>query len=263
MGISAVMTCYNRDTSLVDGAISSVLGTATYPQFQLFLLDNHSPNGDVRKLLQTYRDPRLQVLDFGRNMGKGRGFNAVWGTGRVPKGDYITVISDDIEVLTTDWDGRFVDIFQSDERVGSISAFIKSGPGMPEPKTLQEEIIGNEEVLIAQGSIGGDLTMYRPGLVEAAGLFAPTLYGHEDHDMATKLGKMGYVSGYVKDIKINHYGHTDIEWSEWKKEMHDGKTGLQFSEWLRMKEGNQYQKLRDVAMTRFHIPLEGQRGLRR
>ena len=257
------MTCYNRDIALVDGAISSVLDTASHPDFQLFLLDNHSPNDEVRRLLQTYRDPRLQVLDFGRNMGKGRGFNAVWDAGRIRKDDYVTVISDDIEVLTPCWDSRFIGIFQEDERVGSVSAFIESGPGMPEPESLEKKSIGKEEILIARGSIGGDLTMYRPGLVEAAGLFAPTLYGHEDHDMAWKLGEMGYVSGYVKDIKINHYGHADVEWAEWKREMHDGKTGLQFSEWLRMKAGDPYQKLRDVAMTRFHIPLEGQRGLRR
>lgn len=262
MGISAVMTCYNRDITMVDRAITSVLSTATLPQFRLMLLDNHSPNDEVRKLLQSYRDPRVQVLDFGRNLGKGRGFNMVWETNQIPADDFVTVVSDDIEIVTPSWDERFMEVFKNDERIGSISAFIQEGPGMPDPEILHEQTIGGEKILVSPGSVGGDLTMYRPGLVAKAGLFTPTIYGHEDHDMAIKLAKMGYLSGYVQEIKMNHYGHDDPAWAEWKREMHDGRTGLQFSEWMKMREGNLYQKLRDVAMTRFHIPLEGRRGSR-
>lgn len=263
MGISAVMTCYNRNTALVNKAISSILKNSAEVDFRLILLDNHSPNEEVRLLLRKFgNETKVKVLDFERNLGKGRGFNYVWKNNNIPYDNYVAVVSDDIEVLTTRWDSRLKDVLQCDERMGSVSAFIESGPGMLDKNKLQVDLVGGEIVLISEGSVGGDLTMYRPGILEKAGLFAPTLYGHEDVDMAVKLKRMGYHSGYVKDVKMNHFGHDDPEWTEWKRDMHDGMTGLQFPEWLQMRNGNLWQKARDVAMTRFRIPMEGQRGLR-
>lgn len=79
MVLSACIVAY-CDYDEVCAAVKSILQYTSAPDFRLYVVDNASPDGCGQRLAATdFGDPRVSVRRLPRNLGFGRGHNAVLG----------------------------------------------------------------------------------------------------------------------------------------------------------------------------------------
>ena len=87
--LSVVMPVYNRE-KFVGTAIESILGQ-TFVDFEFIIVDDGSTDHSV-DIIQSYRDPRIRLIQLPRNQGVSQARN----TGNVAaQGDYIAVMDSD------------------------------------------------------------------------------------------------------------------------------------------------------------------------
>ena len=111
--ISACIVAY-CDYDEVCAAVRSVLANTPGDDFALYVVDNASPDGCGPRLAQTdFGDARVQVICLPKNLGFGKGHNAVMD---MLDSKYHFIINPDI-FLTNDAVGEFIDYFESHDDV--------------------------------------------------------------------------------------------------------------------------------------------------
>lgn len=96
--VSVIMTIYNKPKWLNE-AIDSVLNQ-TYENWQLLLMEDNSPNPEVRRIIESYNDPRIEVhysdITEAERYKTARYATLINDAGfRHAKGDYYTYLTDD------------------------------------------------------------------------------------------------------------------------------------------------------------------------
>ncbi len=122
--IDIILSIYNA-LDYLKLAVKSVLEKDAGYKYRLLLIDDKSPDENVRKYLETIKDPRVLVLLNEENLG----YSGTNNRGMKFGDTDVVLLNSDTEV-TEGWLGRLVDCAYSDDRIGTVSPFTNSGSGL-------------------------------------------------------------------------------------------------------------------------------------
>ena len=83
--ISTIMTVRNGEP-YIEEAVNSIL-SQTYSNFELIVVDNGSTDRSL-ELVRQYDDPRIRIIELGRNLGRTPALNIGW---KEARGDYLAI----------------------------------------------------------------------------------------------------------------------------------------------------------------------------
>ncbi|MBK9359005.1 MAG: glycosyltransferase family 2 protein [Bacteroidales bacterium] len=206
----------NYDHPEVTCALLYSLRQISYPNVEIIVVDNASPNDDPAIIYQLY--PEVVFIQSEKNLGFANGNNLGI---NVSKGEYILLLNNDTEV-----DPGFIEPLvrklQSDPGIGMVSPKIRffyapdtiqyAGYTGYTPLTLRQFLIGLNEVDTGQYdqctetySIHGAAVMVPVSVIKEVGLMAEMYFlYYEEHDWAERIKRAGYKVYYVPDSLVLH-----------------------------------------------------------
>jgi len=206
-GMAHLRECFD---SLVAGA---------YERVQFVLADNASSDESVAFVRDTYRDPRVEILECGGNLGWSRGNNVAMERALEAGADYILLLNNDT-VTAPDAVARLVDAMDADRALGALAPklVLYDTPEVLNSVGLECSIIGacwdrglgradgprwDEPVPVA-GVCGAGM-MLRAEALRRVGLF-PTDFDIylDDLDLCLRLWAAGYRIATCPSAVIRH-----------------------------------------------------------
>jgi GT2 family glycosyltransferase len=206
----------NYDHPEVTCALLHSLREVTYPNIEIIVVDNASPNDDPAIIKQSF--PEIVFIQSKLNLGFANGNNLGI---KQAKGEYILLLNNDTEV-----DPGFLEPLvaklQSDSRIGMVSPKIRffyapdkiqyAGLTPFTPFTLRQYLIGLNEVdsgqydrCIETFSIHGAAVMVPISVIREVGLMAEMYFlYYEEHDWSERIKKAGYKIYFVPDSLVFH-----------------------------------------------------------
>ncbi|MCB0056634.1 MAG: glycosyltransferase family 2 protein [Caldilineaceae bacterium] len=115
--VSMVSLAYNRRQNVQE--LLTTLRHQTYPNIEVILVDNASPDGTADMVRRDF--PEVKLIETGGNLGMvayNLGFEAA-------QGDYILVMDDDGLPASDDWVAQIVARFNANPRLGIVSCTIR------------------------------------------------------------------------------------------------------------------------------------------
>lgn len=115
--VSMVSLAYNRRQNVQE--LLAALRHQTYPNIEVILVDNASPDGTADMVRRDF--PEVKLIETGSNLGMvayNLGFEAA-------QGDYILVMDDDGLPASDDWVAQIVARFEANPRLGAVSCTIR------------------------------------------------------------------------------------------------------------------------------------------
>lgn len=190
--VSVVCAWYNRADYIRD-TIDSILAQ-DYPDFEMIVINDGSPDPRVREILDSYSDPRLRVIHQ-----ENHGFTTtIQRAAREARGQFIAVQgSGDISLPSRL--GRQVAALQADPgAVGSGTEHENvfhggRNDGFRRHKPFPYDVIRTEELMKEVGSPlnHGDL-MFRRDIFEAVGGYRPFFQFGQDYDLTLRMTRHGH-----------------------------------------------------------------------
>ena len=206
---------------LLRTCVESVRVRSTYPNFEIILVDNGSSDPDTLAYYRSVQesDPRVQVLHDPEYFNFARLNNA---GARAAQGDYLVLLNNDIEVLTSDWIEQMLMYAQFAE-VGAVGARLLYpngaiqhagvvGAGDHVASHTARGLPGDSPHFLAHSvheaiAVTGAALMIRAELfAELGGLeehFVPNAYG--DVDMCLELRRRGLAVLYTPYAELIHH----------------------------------------------------------
>jgi len=199
---SFVMPTYNTPIPLLRACLDAMLGQ-TYPDFEICIADDHSPNGDVIEVLAEYavRDPRVKYL-------------------RSRKNGHISDASNRALALAT---GDFIVLVDHDDLIPDYTLFVVAHyiNQHPDADVLYSDedkidlhnnrsapyFKGNFSKFLMYGhNMVSHLGVYRSALVREIGGFRLGLEGSQDYDLLLRCYERS------SDARIVHIPHVLYHW---------------------------------------------------
>ena len=115
--VSIITVNFNQSEVTLD--LLKSLKNITYPNIEIIVVDNASPNDNPDKIKENY--PEIQLIKSAKNLGFAGGNNV--GV-RASKGDYLMFINNDTEVPSGFLE-PLVDLLENNEKIGMVSPKIK------------------------------------------------------------------------------------------------------------------------------------------
>jgi GT2 family glycosyltransferase len=188
----------------------------TYPNIEIYVVDNDSPNKEVDVIKIKY--PEIKLIKSKQNLGFAGGNNLAI---REANGDYFLLINNDTEV-----DPGFleplVSKFQSSTKIGAISPKIKyfyrpeliqyAGFEPMSPITIRQHAIGFQEVdngqyendLLTDFAFGAAMLVSRD-VIKKVGLMADIYFlYYEEMDWMARIRRAGFEIWYVHNSLVLH-----------------------------------------------------------
>lgn len=195
--VSVIIATYNR-ASLLERAIKSVLNQ-TFKNFELIIVDDGSTDNTCELVNQFIQiDSRVKYIWQENSGGPAKPRNMGI---RKAKGEYITILDSDDEILPEKLEKQ-VNKFQSEpENVGVVYCGIKyvSKNGKCRTKKVIPSLKGNLFVKLLQDSfLGYSTLLIKKECFQKSGLFDNTLPSGEDWDMWIRISK-NYEFDYVPE----------------------------------------------------------------
>jgi GT2 family glycosyltransferase len=188
----------------------------TYPNFEVIIVDNASPNEEILPIEEQF--PEVQLIRSPENLGFAGGNNLGIA---VAKGKYLLFLNNDTEVAP-DFLEPLVSLFESNSEVGIASPKIifygtdkviqYAGCGGINPWTgrsvtvgLMEKDEGQHNTSSATALIHGAAMMVPMAVIKKVGLM-PELYFlyYEELDWCEMIKRAGYQSYYVAEGTVYH-----------------------------------------------------------
>ncbi len=119
--VSIVILSYNNLRYTLD-CLESILTQSSYPNFEVILIDNASPELEVREALGKLEDPRLRIVLNEENKGYAGGNNQGMAMAR---GDIIILLNNDT-ICPADWIERLVEPLRDNPRLGMVGPMTNS-----------------------------------------------------------------------------------------------------------------------------------------
>lgn len=206
----------NYDHPEVTCALLESLRHVTYPNLEIIVVDNASPNDDPSVIKALY--PEIVFIQSEKNHGFANGNNQGI---RVARGEYIMLLNNDTEVEPGFFE-PLVSKLQSDPDIGMVSPKIRfhhskeliqfAGYTAFTPVTLRQYLIGLNEKDTGQydkaaetHSIHGAAVMIPMSVIKKVGLMAELYFlYYEEHDWAERVKKAGYKLYYVPESLVFH-----------------------------------------------------------
>jgi GT2 family glycosyltransferase len=212
--VSVITVNYNQSQVTFD--LLRSLRKITYPNIEIIVVDNASPNDDPESIKNNY--PEITLIKSNINLGFAGGNNL--GIEK-SKGDYLLFLNNDTEVPEGFLE-PLVEFYQSHPDAGMISPKIRyhhtpemiqyAGYTVINPYTIRNQSIGYKETDNGQyndnrptASGHGAAMMVSRKVIEKVGMM-PDIYFlyYEELDWAWRIKKAGYQNYYVGNSVIFH-----------------------------------------------------------
>ncbi len=212
--VSIITINYNQ--SKVTLELLKSLREITYPNIEIIVVDNASPNDNPDVIKKEY--PEITLLKSIKNIGFAGGNNL--GV-RVSKGDYLLFINNDTEV-----EPRFlepmVNLLERDQAIGMVSPKILfhhtpdtiqyAGYFPMNPYTMRQNLVGYRQKDIGQYNdtketyaIHGAAMMVPRRIIKQIGMMTEIYFlYYEEHDWCSRIKKAGYKVYYQPQSVIFH-----------------------------------------------------------
>lgn len=192
------------------------LGKISYPNVEIFVVDNASTQGNIRQVKQQY--PHIHLLMSEKNLGFAGGNNLAFPHCR---GKYILMLNNDTEV-----DPHFlepmVEMLEADSSVGVVSPklFFYDQPELLQfagatnmhPVTLRGRKFGHKQPDDGRfdevreiGFANGACLLFRTELLQEVGfMYEPYFLYYEEHDWVEMVRRAGYRIMFQPNSRIWH-----------------------------------------------------------
>ena len=212
--VSIITVNYNQSSVTLD--LLKSLGNITYPNVEVIVVDNASPNDRAEVISESY--PNVQLIKSNTNLGFAGGNNL--GV-RASKGEYLMFINNDTEVPEGFLE-PLVELFQKDERIGMVSPKIKfhwnkeliqyAGYTKMNPYTIRNSSIGYHQKdgekfsrLEETNAAHGAAMMVPRRVIEKVGMMTEIYFlYYEEHDWSEMIKRAGYTIYYQPESFILH-----------------------------------------------------------
>jgi GT2 family glycosyltransferase len=205
--------------------LSSVIRT-DYENLDVFVVDNASTDGSVRYVREHFRD--VKIIVHSTNLGFAAGYDRA--LERI-KADYVVLLNNDTEVLSSDWVQSLVKVAAADAEIAAVGCKLVSidqpdrldsvgGMGVPFWRGFVD--IGREEQDEGQYdttdfepfSFCGGAALLKQAIFEQAGGFDEKFFMYvEDVDLSWRFRLLGYEVKLAPEAKVAHFfsGSTGIK----------------------------------------------------
>ena len=212
--VSIITVNYNQSAVTLEFLAS--LKQSTYPNLEIFVVDNGSPNDHPEILKEKY--PEINLMMTGKNLGFAGGNNVAV---RKAKGKYLLFINNDTEV-----DPGFlepmVNLLENNKEVGMVSpkihffhtpeTFQFAGFTKISPITIRNKAIGFGEIDTGQynhicetDSIFGAAMLVPKKIVAEVGMMTEVFFlYYEEHDWAERIMRAGYKIYFCGESLVKH-----------------------------------------------------------
>lgn len=212
--VSIITVNYNQTRVTMD--LLASLRKVTYPNYEVIVVDNASPDGDARRILKEH--PEVRLLESGENLGFAGGNNLGI---RASSGEYIMLLNNDTEV-----DPGFLEPMVNkcleDPGIGAVSPkiYFHHTPGMLQYTGLtamSKLTIRNKGLGFGQMDHGqfdrdsetsfahGAAMMVPRKVIREVGLMAEVFFlYYEEMDWGQRIRDAGYRIFYVHDAVVYH-----------------------------------------------------------
>jgi GT2 family glycosyltransferase len=212
--ISVITINYNQ--SKVTLELLSSLKDITYPNIEIIVVDNASPNDNPDILKEQY--PEINLLKSDTNLGFAGGNNL--GV-RVAKGEFLLFLNNDTEVEPGFLE-PMIELFKQDSTIGMISPKILfhhtpdtiqyAGYHPMNPYTMRQNLVGYRQKDAEQFSetketysIHGAAMMVPMSVIKEVGMMTEVYFlYYEEHDWCTRIKKAGYKVYYQPKSVVFH-----------------------------------------------------------
>ena len=212
--VSIITVNYNQSKVTID--LLKSIREITYPNVEIIVVDNASPNDNPELLKEEF--PEIQLIKSKKNLGFAGGNNI--GV-RASKGEYLMFINNDTEVPKYFLE-PLVDLLEKDTSIGMVSPKIKfhwdpstlqyAGITKMNPFTLRNRGLGYYKKdtpefnqLSETESIHGAAMMVPRRVIKEVGLMTEVYFlYYEEHDWAEMIKRAGYKIFYQPASYILH-----------------------------------------------------------
>lgn len=212
--VSIITINYNESQVTLD--LLASLENLSYPEYEVIVVDNASPNDNPDRIKELF--PKVQLIKSTVNLGFAGGNNL--GV-KVAKGDYILFINNDT-IVPPDFIEPLVETLQQDERIGMVSPKIKfhwnpeliqyAGYTPMNHFTVRNNSIGYHQkddgsfdVAKETASIHGAAMMVPKKVIDEVGMMTEVYFlYYEEHDWAEQIKRAGYKIYYQPATYILH-----------------------------------------------------------
>jgi GT2 family glycosyltransferase len=205
--ISIVLVTCNR-LHLLKRCSESVIANVSPDVKEIIVWDNASSDGTA-EFLSSLRDPRLMVLRSPSNIGT----NAYARAFRRATQPYMIELDDDVIDAPQYWDRAMKEAFQAIPQAGFLAAnIVDDGKSIAsnifyrvDKHRFTPDVVAGVKVL--RGPIGGYCTMTSREVYDRVGGFQEDkrfIFWHEDAAYAGAVGRAGYQTLILQDIKVFH-----------------------------------------------------------
>lgn len=188
----------------------------TYPNIEIFVVDNASPKDNPDKIKELY--PEIILLKTEKNLGFAGGNNVAV---REAKGKYMLFINNDTEVEQGFLE-PMVELLENNPEIGMVSpkihyfhtpnTFQFAGFTPINPITIRNFAIGFSEkdhgqynMTCETGSIFGAAMLVPRKVIEEVGMMTEAFFlYYEEHDWAERIKKAGYKIYYCGSTIVHH-----------------------------------------------------------
>lgn len=242
--VLVISLCHN-DPNLIEKSLDQLQATRdkTNVQMDIVMVDQHWPidkeNTHLR-LKEIAAKNNAKLLDFGKNLGLHKGFNAAFLSQNFPDNGMVIGYDPDTWPVTYGWDKAMCDTFVSDPSIGWLSLWNESSDReiIEQQKGLKTAVIGGHTVHVLDYAVMNSICGFRSGwLKKVGGLVEPNeFYGGVECAMWNHLQehKMKWV--FMRDFK-------EIPELRWRaprayivwKDLHgrEGTVKVSFEDWLK------------------------------
>ena len=207
---SIIMPVYNGEKYLAE-AVESILDQ-TFKEFEFLIINDGSRDGTAT-ILSQYRDPRIKVIDNGKNIGLTKSLNKGL---EVSRGKYIA--RQDADDISNPYRiEKQVHMFEEDRLLGLVSSFFKIMDD--HGRTLRTVTPPKEEEAIRQSILNSNpfchgAAMFRRDAIERLGGYREFFKYAQDYDLWLRISER---------YKVRNVGEVLYRWRKSKDCISDQK----------------------------------------
>lgn len=207
--IAIVVLTHNR-LHLLEKCVRDVLQRTSPATREIVIWDNASTDGTA-EYLRSLDDPRIRVVLSEENIGQSAYARAF----RLTSAPYMVELDDDVVEAPAGWDALLLAAFKRLPSVGFLAADLEDDPYdvasryRHQIRAHEYTVVEENGVRLLRGPAGGGCAMTSRELNERAGGFRENkkeIFWLEDEAYIRDIGKLGYRSAVLADLRVHHTG---------------------------------------------------------
>jgi len=188
--ITVLMSVYN-DEKFIRESVDSILNQ-TYKDFE-FLIINDGSTDRTEQILNSYKDPRIRIIDNEKNIGLTRSLNKGL---KVAKGEYIARMDGD-DISLPERLEKQLTFLENNTKIVLLGNWIEIIDGYGNGKGITRYPTSHciiSWIFLFKTCLAHATVMYRRKEVQNIGAYNNRLYFTQDYDLWVRLSKIGKIS---------------------------------------------------------------------